>query len=137
MKYCQEHWDALVAAVQARGMWHLVAQGGEAAAEAMVRELEGRAAPGDWDPLMSAHWAIAGRVGDNLANSQGPGAALAAIGDPNWCPLCAVQQSFDWWEAPGRGPRPPGARDAQGWIDGCMDAMLEHARKLGLVQRVQ
>lgn len=141
MKFCEQHWADLRQGVVDRGMWHLVAKSGQDAAEAAVRDLEGRPEPGDWDPLMAAHWALAGRVMDAIGNSQGPMAAVSAMADPEWCPMCSIQESFEVWDKPEQiakhGPRPAHARDAAGWIDSCLDAMLKHARGKGLVPPTQ
>lgn len=132
MKFCQPHWVALGEGVKARGMWHLVPQTAEEAAANLQREVDGGVET--FDPLMGAHWRIANRVLDNIAKTQGPGAALAAVGDPDFCPLCAVQISY---ESYGDGPRPPWALDAQGWIDVTLDGALNYAREQGLVPGVQ
>lgn len=141
MKFCEQHWADLRKGVVDRGMWHLVAKSGQEAAAAVVRELQGQPEPADWDPLMAAHWALAGRVMDAIGHSQGPAAALGAMADPDWCPMCSIQASFDVWDRPEHiaknGPRPENARDAAAWIDSCLDAMLKHAREKGLVARTQ
>lgn len=132
MRYCLDHWNVLRAGVDARGMSHLVAQGGEAAVEALQRNLNGESTAADWDPLMAAHWGIARRVLDRM----GPN-GIAAFGDPDWCPLCEIQQSYQWWDAPGRPPRPAEALDAQGWANSCLDSMLAYAREQKLIAAVQ
>lgn len=130
MRYCQAHWDALRAGVKARGLWKFVPQSGDEAAANMYLELKGQGET--FDPLMGAHWRIANSVTRNIANSQGPLAAIQAIGDPDWCPLCEIQRSYDCWSNPeyiaSHGVRPPEARDAQGWIDGVLDGALDYAR---------
>ena len=132
MKFCTAHWEALKEGVRSRGMWHLVAQSGEDAAANMAQELQGGEEV--FDPLMGAHWRIANRVLQNLAKSQGPEAALGAVGDPDFCPLCAVQQSY---ESYGEAHRPPAALDAQGWVDTTLDSALTYAREQGLIPGVQ
>jgi hypothetical protein len=62
VKFCQDHWDRLRRAIDQRGLSPLIHQGGEAIAEAQMRELQGIDTAGDFDPLMSAHWAIAGNA---------------------------------------------------------------------------
>lgn len=131
MRYCETHWQALRDGVELRGMTHLVAADGEQAAENMVAELEGEER---FDPLMGSHWIIARRVLKNIASSSaGASAALSFFGDPEWCPLCTVQQSYDLY---GDRPRPPEALDAQGWIDMSLDGALEYARREGLMPKV-
>jgi hypothetical protein len=131
VRYCQCHWDALRAAVDVRGLGHLVAQSGDEALANTALELKG--AGETFDPLMGAHWRIANRVIENLGRTQGPDAAISAIGDPEWCPLCAVQASFDWWEDRSKNtsgdPRPAHALDAQGWVDATLDSALAYARE--------
>jgi hypothetical protein len=130
VKFCQPHWEAMRAAVDARGMSHLVARDGHEAIENEVLRLRGDTSPQTWDPLMAAHWAIAERVINRIGHSQGPAAALSALGGEDFCPLCEVQKSFDSWDP---AKRPPEAHDAQGWVDDCMDAMRKHAVAKGLV----
>lgn len=128
MRFCKPHWDALRAAVTQRGMDHLVAKSGEEAMASMVAELGGTATKQDWDPLMAAHWAIVTRVTERVG--------LAALTTPDFCPLCAVQESYEHVAAT-YDPIPAGAVDAQHWVDSCMDAMLRHARECGLMPGVQ
>lgn len=137
MRFCTCHWNSLRKAVDDRGMTHLVARSGEDAVENQVAELEGRATPANWDPLMAAHWAIAGKVMDAIGHSQGPEAALAFFGSADGCPLCEVQRSYDWWGRNGNPPPPAEAKDAQAWIDSCMDAMRAHAVEIGLIAGLQ
>ena len=112
----------------------LVAGSGEEAAANMLLEIKGQGET--FDPLMGAHWRITNRVISNIRDTHGPHAALSAMGDPEFCPLCAVQSSFDWWDDPAKNvdgkPRPDHAADAQGWIDGTLDSALAYAREQGL-----
>lgn len=81
MKFCQDHWDRLRARIEDRGLSHLIAPDGITAAaqiadqlERAVDRLEGGAilpargdldetvTPVNFDPLMSAHWAITANV---------------------------------------------------------------------------
>lgn len=136
MKFCEKHWEALRQGVQDRGMWHLVPKSGEAVIDNMAQELQGGEEV--FDPLMGAHWRIANRVLESIGKNSGPEAALSALGDPDWCPLCAVQSSYDWWDGPeATEPRPAHAADAQGWIDRALDGALSYAREQHLVADVQ
>lgn len=126
MNVCQEHWDLLRAAVEVRGMTHLVARSGQEAAADMVAQLEGRSSLDNWDPLMAAHWPLAGKIMERV------GLAALAL---DFCYLCAIQQSYDWYDKEDV-ERPPEALAPQGWVDSCMDAMLEYAREQGLMPRV-
>jgi hypothetical protein len=118
MKICQSHWGQLRKAIDERGLSGLVAGDGKKAHAAMVRELEGHPEPGDWDPLMSANWAI-------HSEALHFGGLYLMGEDENgnqYCPLC---------EADAHGGH------AADWIKGCCDAQLEHARELKLVPGVQ
>lgn len=127
MNICQHHWDKLRAAVEERGMSHLVAQSGEQAADDFVAQLEGRSTIKNWDPLMAA-WSNLGRVGLKRCG-------LAAF-NPDFCFLCEVQKSFDQVKTTAEF-NPERHRDADWWIASCMDAMLSYARGQGLMPGVQ
>lgn len=118
MRMCQFHWDQLRAAVDERGMSGLIAGDGHKAAEAMDRELAGASEASDFDPLMAANWAIFSR-----ALKMGGLYLMTEDESCNeYCPLC---------EADAHGGH------AANWIQGCMDAQLEHARELKLIPGVQ
>lgn len=109
MKFCRPHWDALRKAIDERGLSHLVAKSGDVATERMVREVQGGASPADFDPLMSAHWAIAGQYLKDVG--------LEGMG--NGCPLCSVGK-YD-------------SERVMNWIDGASDDALAYARHHSLV----
>jgi hypothetical protein len=111
-------------------MGHLVARDGQEALQNQMMRIQGDTSLETWDPLMAAHWAIANRLLDNVARSQGPKAALSALADLAWCPCCTIQTSYETWPV---ATRPPNAHDAQYWIDDCMDAMKKYAVEKGLV----
>jgi hypothetical protein len=114
MRICPDHWAALRAAIDARGLTPLVARDARTAHEAIGRSLAGEAAAEDFDPLMNANFAIFAAFLED--------AGLAGlIGDV--CPLCAVDAGS------------PGL--AADWISGCADDQLAQARWLGLVPVVQ
>lgn len=118
MKFCQPHWDALRAAIESRGLGHLVAANGRDVFARMVAELEGRSDVDDFDPLMGAHNLIISKV------MQGGGLYLMT-GD--YCPVCEFCKHVP--------PPPAGHRyptNEAYMIDGPADAMLEEARRLGL-----
>lgn len=127
MKFCKEHWQALRAAVQVRGMDHLVAKNGAQAVNDAVAQLQGTDSLENWDPLMAAYWAISGRV-------------LQAVGLPllmgDHCPLCLVQQDYETIK---QTPRfdPALHTDATSWINSCTDSMQQYARQHGLIPQVQ
>lgn len=89
MKFCQPHWDALRAAIDARGLTKLVAKDGLAAAARMAREAEGTGGPDDFDPLMSSHFAIINNAMNIVTENAGPRAALSFMG-ADICPLCEL-----------------------------------------------
>jgi hypothetical protein len=78
MKFCQRHWDMMRAAVEARGMTPLVANGGKAAVENLVDELERGPSTDNFDPLMAMHWNIA----TNLLQKLGQSAGYLMFGGP-------------------------------------------------------
>lgn len=141
MKFCDAHWEALREGVKNRRMWRFVPVSGEEAAERMVAELEGKVQNEEkhFDPLMGSMFQISTAVGKNIERSSGPLAALQCVGDPEWCPLCTVQQSFDVIKAnPGgweefKKHAPPGSfpLDAQGWIDQTLDQAVKYVREQG------
>lgn len=119
MKFCQTHWDMLRASVESRGMGHLVAANGRDALARTVADLEGRAEPDDFDPLMGAHNVILSRALDAV----GLGLMFGDL-----CPVCEVLPNWP--------PIPEGHRYATNesyWIDGPVDAMREIAQQRGLV----
>lgn len=132
MKWCQPHWDALRDGVKARKMWRFVPETGEEALENTVLELQGAGVT--FDPLSGAMWQLTNQVLENYARSGHPN-AIAMFGAPDWCPMCDVQSSFEWWDDPARNtegkPKPPNALDAQGWIDGKLDGALDYVKKQG------
>jgi hypothetical protein len=133
MKWCQAHWDALREGVKARRMWRFVPQSGEEAFDNTVLELQGHGST--FDPLSGAMWQLTNQVMENIGKSEGPGGVVAAFGDPQWCPMCEVQASYDWWDDPtkntDRSPRPDYALNAQGWIDGKLDGAAEYVKQQG------
>lgn len=130
MKFCQPHWDRLRAAIDVRGLSHLVAKDGADCAGRLQRELrEGKPIVDEYDPLMSCHWMIF-----NEALRQG---GMGLLGTPpeggSYCPICeavkATKEPYD--------ELPPGAtlqeRVEKWWIDGPADAALAFCREKGLV----
>lgn len=118
MKFCQPHWDALRAAIDTRGLGHLVSANGRDVHARMVAELEGRAEADDFDPLMAAHNMIVSHV------MKGGGLYLLT-GD--YCPVCEFCKHVP--------PPPDGHRYATNesyMIDGPADAVLEIATHRGL-----
>lgn len=98
MKFCLPHWDALRAKIDERGLTSLVSEGGAAAAENLVSELDHGTTIDNFDPLMSAHFSIAGNAME-IAKSVGadPMAMLVGAPDhPEWeCPVCFLNWLSD------------------------------------------
>lgn len=96
MKFCSAHWDALRQKIADRGLEHLVAQGGEMAVKQLSDQLDtGDVTRDNFDPLMSAHWAVCGNAMEAL--SQAGISPLYLFGDMSHapegrsdCPLCEL-----------------------------------------------
>lgn len=126
MKFCEKHWTAIREAVRARGLGHLISATGRDAVARTMAELQGKAEPDDFDPLMSVTWMIYGKGVQYFPYLMfGP---EPERGLPD-CPIC---------EAVRRHPTPcPHGCTAEAyerwWIDGPADAALQLAREKGLV----
>lgn len=83
MKFCQPHWDSLRTAIKDRGLYALVADSGHQAVSNMVSELNDGPTIDNFDPLMSAHWAIV----NNLADIE---PRVLFMDD---CPLCFANRA--------------------------------------------
>lgn len=107
MKFCSQHWDSLRAAVAERGLAHLIAADGSAAARRMADEVEsGKQSLANFDPLMSAHWAIVGNVTKQIGPSvlylmqdgvpEDP-VEYPGYEDRTWprCPLCYINLAHE------------------------------------------
>lgn len=102
MRFCDDHWGRLRAAIEGRGLGHLIAQGGERAALNFSRELAaGKQTIATFDPLMGAHWSIVSnamktveRAGGNPLYLMGDGpedeVEIPGGEGKTWprCPLC-------------------------------------------------
>lgn len=72
MKFCQDHWDRLRAEISKRGLDDLVADDAALVARRMESELEtGATTLANFDPLMSAHWAIANNAMEYISRAGG------------------------------------------------------------------
>jgi hypothetical protein len=96
VRFCPEHWEALRAAIDARGLGSLVADSGEQAASNLAAEMEQGSTVDNFDPLMGAHNAIMSRAIDEIAGRYQQNALMlmANEDDPavTWptCPVCAL-----------------------------------------------
>lgn len=92
MKFCQSHWEKLRAAIKARGIWDLVAKDGVEALQQAKEELDGKSKNlENFDPLMSAHWAICNNAMATLSKiGSNPLSLLCSDPEhPEWeCPIC-------------------------------------------------
>lgn len=121
MKFCKQHWSDLSEAIKTKGMWHLVPKSGEAAAEAMQKEIDKTATPKDYDPLMSCHWMIF----NNALAGGGPYLMTAQPNGEPYCPLCEVDRVK------------PGGEGAVQWIEHATEGALGFCRENNLVGGVQ
>ena len=94
MKFCPEHWAALRAAIDSRGLTSLVAEGGETAIKNLASELDHGTTIDNFDPLMWAHNFIAANAMDSIKSTyqQNPLMLMADDAEhPEWaCPICAL-----------------------------------------------
>jgi len=131
MKPCDKHWTMMRAAVEERGITHLIktAQQNHAA---IVDQLErtdagrqpdaGAPRADEFDPLMSAYWMVMSRALEH----GGLYLMHTPEGGGHYCPICeAIKHTPD---------STPEATERH-WIDGPADAALAQAAQLGLVQR--
>ncbi len=123
MRFCDDHWTRLRQEIEERGLTHLIAPDAQTAMaqtkDQLERAVDGRdeVTPVNFDPLMSAHWAIVNNVmatvgsaslylmsGDDetpedpidfgeAPNGQRVAERLREAGiEPTWprCPLCYI-----------------------------------------------
>lgn len=111
MQFCDNHWSALRAAIDKRGLSDLVASSGQ--------EVSLRMRGDGFDPLMGAHNLIV----TNLIRVAGIG--LMSI---EGCPICEGNAAHD------EGCSDPNCRPNwyDAWIDNAADDALTEARRRGL-----
>jgi len=86
MKFCQDHWNLLRQRIDDRGLTHLIAKDGSVAAEQMATQIQERDVTKEtFDPLMSAHWAIAGNVMSFLKDAGMNPLYLMSAGEEDKC----------------------------------------------------
>lgn len=111
MKFCQPHWAALRKAIDDRGLGHLVAKGGDVAAQRMVEQNDGLTLA-NFEPLMGAH----NRILQKALEIGG----LGVLADDG-CPLETLERMH------AEGCRDPNCRDKgiahpfEHWIDKAAD----------------
>lgn len=137
MKMCQIHWNQMCDAIKSRGLWHLVAQSGEAAAERAMDELKGTATDKTYDPLMALNWMIINRAIE-IGGLTLMGENTDGTNDGHYCPLCVMRKSFDHHNtSTGRCGDPkcriqmkPGDRPTdEVWIEGASNAVLKYCQE--------
>lgn len=122
MKFCQDHWDRLRAAITARGLDELVAADGAQAARRLAAELDAGPSLTNFDPLMGAHNAIL----NNALTNMPPGAAITMLQAPDdapdkGCPLCVLNANV---------PGQPEPNSFDRWIERAADDMRAEADRL-------
>lgn len=84
MKICDSHWQQLRQAITDRGLAGFISKDGEHATENMVAQLQGTNTKENYDPLMSATFAIWGNAleafGVEIVHEDAP------------CPLCVLDK---------------------------------------------
>lgn len=134
MKICPDHWARLRAAIDERGLSHLVARSGKEATDRIVAQLEHSVEhreslrdamrkqdeAASFDPLLGANFAI-------FSNALEAGGLYLMTPDEQGqprCPLCELAKHVN-----------PVAVDE--WLRLSADGALEKARELGLVPAQQ
>lgn len=130
MKFCVPHWEALRVAIKQRGLKVLMSETGEEAVTKMARSLEEGPSIDNYDPLMSAHWAIAGNAMEHAKRVGGnPLCILSPPPEhPEWgCPICFLNFLSDEHDRICGDPacsKPKGMR-FDDWIDKAADGQVE------------
>lgn len=93
-KMCEDHWSALRAAIDQRGLGGFVAEGGEQVAENLRRELEEGPSLDSFDPLMNASMAILSNAMTLAAERYMQSPLIVMNGDlehpESECPICCL-----------------------------------------------
>lgn len=147
MNFCQEHWDMLKAAIEQRGLSDLIAPDGETAVAQLKSQIETEEpSPTNYDPLMTAMFAISGNAMDAVEAQGGSPIYFLDGGSPEqkienapgyegrtWprCPLCHLNLAHEiFCRVPGCTMDKERAYDH--WIDRAADDQVEAAKELGL-----
>ena len=138
----------LRAAIEARGLMDLVAPNGETAVAQLKHQLESEGStPTNYDPLMSAMFAISGNAAD-LVKSMGGNALYVMVrtaeeeasveGFPGYegrtwpyCPLCHINLAHEILCADPACPLDK-ERGYDDWINRAADDQVKAAKELGL-----
>jgi hypothetical protein len=112
MRFCTPHWTKLREAIDSRGLTPFIAKDGKVATKQLIKQLEDQdVTKATFDPLMSAHWAIAGntmslidQTGNNplylLAGEEAPEDPVKGypgFESRTWprCPLCYINLAHE------------------------------------------
>lgn len=96
MKFCSDHWQQLRDAIDASGLFALIAESGEQAARNLASEVTEGSTVDNFDPLMWAHNFIWSGAMQSIKEEyqQNPLMLMADESDPavTWptCPICAL-----------------------------------------------
>jgi hypothetical protein len=147
VNFCQEHWDMLKAAIKARGLDDLVAPDGETAVAQLKDQFESEGSTKtNYDPLMSAMFAISGNAAD-LVKSMGGNALYVIVRgaeeapiegipgyeDRTWpyCPLCYINLTHEIF-CRVENCTMDTKRGYDNWIERAADDQVVAAKELGL-----
>lgn len=118
MRFCMPHWEKLRAAIDDRGLSHLVSRNGQQAMQSFVKDIEGTADPLlDFDPLLAANnmiWSKALEVG---------GLSIMAPNEDGTdrCPICWLTA-----EHTRTCTDPACPQDFERWIEYAADGVKRH-----------
>jgi len=120
MKICDNHWKALRAAIEERGLAGFISKDAEAAVQNLTAAFQDSPNKDAFDPLMQASFAIWGNA------IQAFGIEIIAANAP--CPLCAMDNHA--MECKDANCNNESGSD---WIKFAADDQLENAREMGLL----
>lgn len=125
MRFCETHWTDLRKAIDDRGLTPFVARGGADVLKRVGSQVSGDAlTAANFEPLMSAHMAILGR----LMDIGGPAVLFDNEDGSERCPICFANQQHLL-----RCTKPDCSYSFDDFIAGAADDQLVEARRLGLV----
>lgn len=121
MKICDAHWTELRKAIDDRGLTRFIAKDGEIAAKNMSAQIQGTDTEENFDPLMSAVFAIWGNsleaFGLDIMKQDAP------------CPLCVLDKHVKECTDEGCTMKQSGSD----WIRFAADGQMDVATELGLL----
>jgi len=121
VKFCEDHWAKLRAAIDARGLFSFVAKGAEGAVARVESELKDGPTASNFEPLMGAHNAIV----SNVISIAGLSVLSTNEDGTENCPVCYVVANC----ACGKGD----GCEFHHWIERAADDVREEAVRLGLL----